>query len=443
MEEKGGKGMRDCNEVQDMLSLYIDDYLEPTEKADLLKHLEGCLECRRELQALQEVVVMFNSLDEEELVPPASFRRELRSKLEKEQKASKVTYIDKATKYFNKSFKSWMPLAAAAVLLLVIVPVLTNGFGLMGAKSAREEAKSENAAPSAPQGYGSIAGDSSSAKAKMRMNESVSFDTTGGSPEILIQKDAAPDMFFMQEQEQTMPADTAAIERKIIKTGHLNLEVDSYKDVNSHIKDMVKDMQGYVVSENTHVYDDERKLLAGSIALRIPQERFDEALDRLENMGNTNNRTVDSQDVTEEYVDVESRLKAMRMKEERLLSILEKSGTLGDVLAVENELARTRADLESLEGRLRYLSNRTELSTINVTVRETLTPVKQIKTTGLAGVVTRTQEAFIKSINSMIIGFGNLVVYFGTYLPFIIMTLLFLIILWIIGKKVKNKYINK
>jgi len=431
--------MRDCNEVRDMLSLYIDDYLEPTEKADFLEHLEGCLECQRELQVLQEVVVMFNSLDEEELIPPASFRRELRSKLEKEQKASKVTYIDKAAKFFNKSFKSWMPLAAAAVLLLVIVPVLTNGFGLMNAKSAREEAKSDSA-PSAPQRYGSLAGDNYSAK--MKMNESASFDAVGDSPE-MAPREAGSDMLLMTEQEQTMAADTRAIEQKIIKTGHINLEVDSYKDVNSHIKDMAREMQGYIVSENTQIYDDQRKLLAGSIALRIPQELFDEALNRLENMGSTNNRTIDSQDVTEEYVDVESRLKAMHMKEERLLSILEKSGTLGDVLAVENELARTRADLEALEGRLRYLSNRTELSTINVTVRETLTPVKQIKTTGLEGVVTRTQEAFIKSINSIIIGFGNLVVYFGSYLPFIIMTLILLIVLWITGKKVKNKYINK
>ncbi|KJS82613.1 MAG: hypothetical protein JM58_14765 [Peptococcaceae bacterium BICA1-8] len=431
--------MRDCNKIQEMLSSYIDDYLEPTEKGDLLEHLKGCPECQRELQALQEVVVMFNSLDEEELVPPASFRRELRSKLEKEQRASKVTYIDKATKYFSKSFKSWMPLAAAAILLLVLVPVLTNGFGLIGAKSAKEEAKYDSVAPSAPPRYGSLAGDDSSAK--MRMNESVSYDSANGSPEIAFSKDAGPNMLMM-EQEQTM-ADTTGIEQKIIKTGHINLEVDSYKDVNSHIKDMAREMQGYIVSENTHVYDDQRKLLAGSIALRIPQERFDEALDRLENMGSTNNRTVDSQDVTEEYVDVDSRLKAMRMKEERLLSILEKSGTLGDVLAVENELARTRADLEALEGRLRYLSNRSELSNINVTVRETLTPVKQIKTTGLEGIVTRTQEAFIKSINSMIMGFGNLVVDFGAYLPFIIITLISLVILWIIGKKLKNKYINK
>jgi len=430
--------MRNCSEVQEMLPLYIDDRLDAKEKSMLLEHLEKCPECREELQALEEVVSMFNSLVEEELIPPASFRRELRTKLEKEQNVNKAGFFDRVTKFFNKSsFKTWMPIAAAAVLLLVIIPVLTDGFGLMGAKSSQELAKSE----SAPAGYGNYATEENFS-AKMKLNESAAPQgRAGGLPKMEMQ-DSAADMLMM-EQERTMAGETTAIERKIIKTGHLNLEVDSYKATTSQIKEMVQEMQGYVVSENTHVYDQERKLLAGSLALRIPEERFDEALDRLENMGSSDNRTIDSQDVTEEYVDVESRLRAMRLKEERLLAILNKSGSLGDILAVENELARTRADLEALEGRLRYLNNRTELSTINITVRETLTPVKQIKTTGLQGVLARTQEAFIKSINAIIIGFGNLIVYLGAYLPFIILTLVLLLILWVVGRNIKKRYLTK
>lgn len=434
--------MRNCSDFQEVISLYIDDCLDADEKDALLKHIENCPECREELQSLQEIVGMFNSLSEEELIPPGSFRRELRKKLEKEQKAAKVSYLNKFTKFVNKSsLKTWMPLAAAAVLLFVIVPVLTNGFGLMGAKG-----KMDMAAPESPQEYDNFAVENNSLKMEMKMDEDSRAPQVriGGSPEIELRDDAGPDRFMtaLEEEQGKVPV-ASTVERKIIKTGHLNLKVDSYKATTSQIKDMAREMQGYIVSENTHVYNQEHKLLAGSLALRIPQERFDEALDRVEQMGSTDNRSVDSQDVTEEYVDVESRLKAMRLKEERLLSILNKTGTLGDVLAVEKELASTRADLEALEGRLKYLSNRTDLSTININVRETLTPVKKIKTTGLQGVFARTQEAFVKSINYIIIGFGNLVVYFGSYLPFIILSLVLLVILWVLFKKLKKRYIHK
>lgn len=426
--------MRNCSDYQEIMNLYIDHLLDENEKAALLKHVETCPECHRELETLQEVVGMFNSLNEEELIPPASFRRELRQKLIKEERSNKTNLVKsnlvkKFNKFANKSsVRKWMPLAAAALLLFVLVPVLGNGLGFIGNKSIKEDASfntmmAGSSAPEAP-------------KAEDGFSPRMAMDMAS-------EEKAEMYSMKMAEGESRTVAQEAPVERKIIKNGHLYLHVDSYKTAADHIKNMVNEMQGYIVSENTHVYDEERKLLAGSLALRVPQERFDEALERIENMGIAQNRNIDTQDVTEEYVDIESRLKAMRLKEERLLAILNKSGSLGDVLAVENELARTRADLEALQGRLKYLDNRTELSTINVQVRETLTPVKQIKTTGLHGVLTRTQEAFIKSINTIIIGFGNFIVALGAYLPFIVLGIILLIGLWIAGRKAKKKFISR
>ncbi|NLT96445.1 MAG: DUF4349 domain-containing protein [Clostridia bacterium] len=429
--------MRNCSEYQDMMNLYIDGLLDDSEQTELLKHVDSCPECRRELEMLQEVVGMFKSLNEEELIPPASFRRELRRKLEKEEKVKRNNFLNKFNKFVNKTpVKKWMPMAAAAVLLLVLVPVLSSGLGFLGSKSFQETAdmKKAEAPQSTASGYGAF---NSMANTAVPERESYQF-------KMAMDGEQSPEMHILGtvEEESKVTAPEGPVERKIIKTAHLDLEVDSIKTTAEQIKNMVNEMQGYIVSENTYVYDDQRKLLAGNVSLRVPQERFDEALNRIESMGVTQNRTIDAQDVTEEYVDVESRLKAMRLKEERLLAILNKSGSLGDVLAVENELARTRADLEALQGRLKYLDNRTELSTINVSVRETLTPVKQIKTTGLQGVLGRTQEAFIKSINTIIIGFGNLIVLVGAYLPFTVLAVILLIGLWAASRKVKNK-LNK
>lgn len=423
--------MRNCQDIQELLSFYIDDCLEPAEKAQLEEHLQECSQCQEELEALKKTINMFASLDEE-LIPPASFRRELREKLEKEQKDKKIGFSEKLINFFNRaSYRAWIPLAAAAVLLIVVLPVIINGIGPLGLQSAKEEAQKS-----------------------MEFNEADnSFDAAVKHPagdraqsEILLDKAQVAEAPKMKADEQSKAFrressdNLIGIERKIIRTGNLSLEVDNYRVTTAQINTLVQEMQGYIANENTHIYDRQRQLLAGNMSIRIPQERFAEALNRLEGMGKATNRSVDGQDVTEEYVDVQSRLKAMRLKEERLLAILNKSGTLGDVLAVENELARTRAELEALEGRLRYLNNRTELSTINISIRETLTPIKKIKTTGLEGVLARTREAFIKSINSIIIGIGNLIVYIGSYLPFIILGIIPLPVAVIVLRKIINKY---
>lgn len=121
------------------------------------------------------------------------------------------------------------------------------------------------------------------------------------------------------------------------------------------------------------------------------------------------------------------------------IDLLAKSGSLGDVLALENELARTRADLEALEGRLKYLNNRTEYSTINLELRETLTPTQQISTTGFKGIMARTQQAFIKTINTIITGLGNLIVFIGGNLPYIVLGLGLLGSGWQILKKYRKQ----
>ena len=81
--------MKNCEQFQEMLSAYIDDLVQPDEKSELEEHLEKCPQCQQELNELQETVNLIRSLQGEELVPPASFRRELRQKLESTAEISK------------------------------------------------------------------------------------------------------------------------------------------------------------------------------------------------------------------------------------------------------------------------------------------------------------------------------------------------------------------
>ena len=104
-----------------------------------------------------------------------------------------------------------------------------------------------------------------------------------------------------------------------------------------------------------------------ALIIRVPAARFDEALDRLEKLGDVTNRQVDAEDITEEFLDLEVRLKNSRAIRERLEQLLSRASKVEDSIAIEKELERVASEMERLEGRLKYLKDRAQFSTITVT----------------------------------------------------------------------------
>jgi hypothetical protein len=110
---------------------------------------------------------------------------------------------------------------------------------------------------------------------------------------------------------------------------------------------------------------------AASLELRIPSERFDEAVNGLAPIGKLESVNVSVQDVGEEYVDVQARVANARRLEQRLVELLAtRTGKLADVLTVERELARVREQIERYEGRMRYLRTRASISTLSIGIHE-------------------------------------------------------------------------
>jgi hypothetical protein len=104
-----------------------------------------------------------------------------------------------------------------------------------------------------------------------------------------------------------------------------------------------------------------------SITIRVPAARFDETLERLEKLGDVTGRETEAEDVTAEFVDVEMRLKNARSVRARLEQLLTQATKVADAIAIEKELERVGGEIERLEGRLRYMQDRAQLSTITVT----------------------------------------------------------------------------
>lgn len=187
---------------------------------------------------------------------------------------------------------------------------------------------------------------------------------------------------FIEEEERAAEAVEAAADEgpdeiptggqstdlRII-TATVEMEVEEFEEAMAAIKDIAREVDGRVASSSSR--RDDEGLMSGSVEMKIPARRYEEAMRAVSELGEVRDAQETSQDVSEEYVDLEARLDNARRLETRILGLLEAStGTIEDVLYVEKELAAVREDIERIEGRLRFLKSRIAMSTITVELYE-------------------------------------------------------------------------
>jgi hypothetical protein len=155
----------------------------------------------------------------------------------------------------------------------------------------------------------------------------------------------------------------------LIKNATVTLEVDDARTASTALIGSLQSTGAYV--SNLNEYADALGRRTITLQVRVPAEKFDQSMSGLETLGRVLNKQVTTEDVTEEYVDTESRTRNLKKTEERLIDHLNRAAQLEDILRVENELTRVREQIERMEGRLRFLKNRVSFSTIGVTIQET------------------------------------------------------------------------
>lgn len=165
------------------------------------------------------------------------------------------------------------------------------------------------------------------------------------------------------------PAPEAPPERKIIYNAQVDLAVEDFEAASARLVELVESTGGYLA--DSEVLGSPRSPRSGTWKVRVPVERFDGFLDDLAGLGELRRRKMDSREVSEEYYDLDARLRNKRREEQRLVELLdEQSGGLEHVLNVEKELSRVREEIERFQGRLRLLTDLTTLSTVTVTLEE-------------------------------------------------------------------------
>ena len=184
--------------------------------------------------------------------------------------------------------------------------------------------------------------------------------------------------------------------RKIIYKATLSLVVEDLGACEKAVTEMVAAAGGYVSQfrEDRTLGD----LRGGQWVLRVPVEQFEKVLDGAAKLGVTQRRDVQSEDVSEEYVDLSARLKSKQGIEARLLELVQqKTDEVKDILTVETELGRVREEIERVEGRLRYLSDRVAMTTITIDAREQRNYIPP-ETPTLSGKIAQTFRASIDTL---------------------------------------------
>lgn len=213
---------------------------------------------------------------------------------------------------------------------------------------------------------------------------------------------------------------------KIIKTANLEFQTTNLSTSFATIENALKKHKAYIQNDNSGKnYGSTYR----NIIVRVPNNYFDSFINEIsKGVKHFDRKEISAQDVTEEFVDLEARIKAKRTLENRYLEILKKANKISEILEIENELAKIREEIEAKEGRLKYLENKVGMSTVSIEMY-TENPTGSENTVSYGS----------KMWNAIASGFNGLSSFFLGILQIWPLILIFVVSFFFIRKKLKNK----
>ena len=186
------------------------------------------------------------------------------------------------------------------------------------------------------------------------------------------------------------------VDQKIIYSADVELAVESFTGIPDQVVAVVKKFDAYVADSQLAGSSGENR--RGTWKIRVPVARFDEFINAAKGLGEVIKVGTSSRDVSEEYYDVDARIRNKTKEEERLLQLLEeRPGKLEDVIAIERELSRVREELERMQGRMRVLADLTSLTTVDLSIVE----IREYEPPQAPTLATRVRRAFEGSLSTL------------------------------------------
>lgn len=180
---------------------------------------------------------------------------------------------------------------------------------------------------------------------------------------------AVEKMDIQHPEEQTPKADTLGT--MLIKRGNLAFQVNDVEKKHQEILQLVERMKGYVANDQSYVSGDQKTY---NTQVRLPKENYDLFVAEVsKGISHFDNQQVTVEDVTEEYVDISARLKTKSDLKERYTQLLSRANTVTEMLEIEKQIGELQAEIESIEGRMKYLSQQVKYSTLDLNYYERIT----------------------------------------------------------------------
>lgn len=243
------------------------------------------------------------------------------------------------------------------------------------------------------------------------------------------------------KKEQT---DTSAIpvpNQMVIYQADLQLRVKKFEQTLQKLEELVIKYEGYI-AESSVIKEGEEQV-SGRIRIRIPQKHFQTFLHDAEGQAaEVLQRNITGTDVTEEYVDLESRLKSKRVVEERLLSFMNAAAKTEDLLKISADLAAVQEEIETIQGRMKYLENQTSFSTIHISLYENKVIVPNLEDEDL-NTWEKTKKQFMKSTNMLLAALSGLVVFILGNLPVLGILAVAAVLIYLYMKRVMKRKDNE
>ena len=419
-----------CDDYKELISLYFDKELDEKEEKELFEHLTNCPSCRKEFEELKVVMDMLGEIEEEEL--PDGFHNEVMAKIKAEAKPQKK----------KTPWARYTSIAASICAVFIVGgAVFATGFMGMGGSQFAADAAS-------PQMYGMMSNSTTTESAKSE----VMFDT-------VVEETAPMEMEELKfatgntvANDGAMP--TALIETgsdpaelKIIKRGNIDIRVKNFENAVDEVKADVEGKGGYVENFNSYVYSDrwvngnKVSLREGQLVLRVPSDTYEATFEYLKTIGEVTNENESRENVTDSYIEVESRMKAKLTEEERLIELLAKAETVNDIIVIEERLGNVRGEIDAYQSRLDNWDKQVSYSTISVYIMED--PDETIENVS-PDLGTRIKNSFKRGINNFISGIENIIVSFaGNIVNLAAFVIVVAVVVVVVRKIIRKKFGKK
>lgn len=427
----------DCKAFNQSVDAYLDGTLEGAQQLAMQRHMADCPACRALYEQTREIMIGCAELGLQDCAPQG-FVEQVMARVKAEPKAVPA----KKRRYFGLKIAGSV---AAGLLVVAVAGTALFGAGMMGAFSGA----TADSAPQAPAamyatadttagGWGSY--DNGASDGDVTADFAMPEAVPAPQEQLMASAAMGNSSGFTQRSTDSAEPDEQYV-RKIIVNGEINLETAEFDTDLTAILKAVEQAGGYISSSSVSgqpiSQTGSRYGRDAYYVVKIPADRYDSVLETARGAGKVTYYNEYTDDITSDYYDVQTRLETYQTQYEKVTALLEKCETMEDVLQIESHLTQLMYQIDSLKGQIRMWDQLVSFSTLTINLSEVADP-STIRTSDPT-LADRIREGFFDSINGLIEGAQDLLVWLVSHFFGLLIWAVIAVACWLIVRSAVRK----